>query len=637
MCGIVGVYSRQGLMENDHAIISRALDILRYRGPDASGVWSDNRVLIGHTRLAIIDPACGQQPWLEAGSRVVLSYNGELYNYLELRRMLESKGYAFRTNCDTEVLFYAYAEWGESCLEKLRGIFAFAVMDPANDCLWLVRDHLGVKPLYYQRTPARLSFASSLAAILTMQAEAPRWWQPAVAHYLMTSRTEIGNATLFQGVHNLEPGTFLRLALSSGEVITKRYWNLPKVTAADKPEAPIATAKARVVDLLDQSCREQLLSSDVPVGAFLSGGLDSAILCDSLRQEGAALTAYSIGYARDHYNEWPAMARTAERCGLNWVQVQATEEGFWEDCKALIAHKGGPLATPNEVPIYRMAEAFGKDCKVTLTGEGADEIFGGYSGPTFSAFDYDRSLGADGGVCSKALMRAYGKSQFQSRSEHFLLANSWLQPTELNRLFPGLDKDQNGLSAVESWYQDFFSGVKELTTFDAYLHLHARVNLEALLNRLDSSTMRASIEGRVPFTDHRIAEYLFTLPDHYKMRLSSVINSQQRASMNVFELDQAGAIETKRLLREAYVGRVDAEILARRKVSFPVPFMELLEGNLNPNLQAALSEAPALTSLLGATKGLMQSLEDAGTKKPLLAWLLLNLALTEKQWQVGRD
>lgn len=634
MCGILGFFRRDGLNPEDQSAALAAMDCLRFRGPDAIGSWTGEKVFLGHTRLSILDPESGQQPWVDEKTGGVLVYNGEIYNYRELRNQLEGRGHLFRTGCDTEVLWNSYLEWGECCLSRLRGIFAFAIMDPRKRRLWLVRDRLGVKPLYYHRCNDGFVFASSLAAILTMRQDSPRWSLPSIVHYLMTARTELGSGTLYESVYNLEPGTFLRLDLETGSFGIERYWSLPRISPEDKGEEDMERAAGQVRDLLDGSFREQHLSSDVPVGAFLSGGLDSAILSASVQREGAALTAYSIGYERDRYNEWQAMERTALRSGLNWKRVTATEENFWEDCELLIRNKGGALTTPNEVPIYRMAEAFGKDCKVTLTGEGADEIFGGYAGPTFAAFDFDRSMGLHGGVSQQALLRAYGRSRFSSRSEHFLIANTWFRKRELEVLLPAFAGCRDGLEAVEGWYSTRFDALSELSSLDAYLHIHARVNLEALLNRLDSSTMRASIEGRVPFTDHRLAEYVFSLPDSFKMGLSAGFAPDELGSKNAFELDQGGHIETKKLLRRAYQSRVDPEILRRPKVSFPVPFIELLGGVYKDRLDGLLRESAGLSSLLAGDGPLADSLAKAGPKSPMLSWLMLNLALTEKIWGV---
>jgi len=610
------------------------MERLRFRGPDAEGTWMNERVFLGHTRLAILDPGNGRQPWSDPDHGGILVYNGEIYNHRELRGALEARGWAFRTECDTEVLWYAYREWGESCLSRLRGIFAFAIMDPHLGKLWLVRDRLGVKPLYYHASKEGFAFASSLSAIHGLRKEAPRWAAGPLMHYLMTARPELGRETLFDSIYNLEPGTFLTLDIDSGTYSTERYWSLPRIAGKDKRDGDEASIRQEVLNLLGSSFREQHLSSDVPVGAFLSGGIDSAILSSSVQSEGAALTAYSIGYERENYNEWEAMSRTARRCGLNWKQVTATEAGFWEDCECLLDHKGSVLTTPNEVPIYQMAKALRQDCTVALTGEGADEIFGGYAGPTFAAFDYDRSRGACGGVSQEALLRAYGRSRFNSRSEHFLIANTWFRGSEVSALFPTFSDRGGGLQAVSGWYDERFAELAELTTLDAYLHLHVRVNLEALLNRLDSSTMRASVEGRVPFTDHRVVEYLFQLPDRYKMGCRAGLEASEVRSKNAFELDQAGWVETKRLLRSAYASRVDAEILRRRKVSFPVPFIELFAGAESERLKDLLRSSTGLPALLAEGQSLVDVLGKASGKAPLLSWLLFNLALIENKWGV---
>ena len=627
MCGIIGLFRRDGLRSDDDAKVDSAMRRIRLRGPDGSGSWSDGRVQLGHTRLAIVDPSAGQQPWIDEVSGTVLVFNGEIYNFAELRVELTQKGHVFQSNCDTEVLLFAYLEWGKACLERLRGIYAFALYDPRQEMLWLVRDRLGVKPLYYRSEGDSWLFASSLAGLNALSKAPPKWNADAVSHYLMTARTELGALTLYEDALSLEPGTCLTIALNEDSHAIEPYWSVPRVREEDKLDLPFEELAENCRDLLGSAIGEQLLSSDVPVGGFLSGGLDSAILCGEIGEKQQHFTAYSIGYGRNSYNEWEAMRCTAQANGLNWMRVEAAESDFWTDWNWLVGNRGVALSTPNEVPIFRMAQAFSKDCKVALTGEGADEIFGGYAGPTFCAFDYDRSR--SGAISEQALMRGYGVTQFGSRKEHFLRANSWMQSGEMSHLFPGLREATADFSGAADWYGSFFEATEALTTFDAYLHLHARVNLEGLLNRLDSSTMSASVEGRVPFTDHRLVELLFTLPDALKMRLQTKIGAKTLAEMNAFELDAAGAIQTKRLLRESFRERVPERILRRKKVSFPVPFLELLSGPLLSNAQEVLANAPALSDLLGIEE-LYAVLANGDPRSGLRAWLLVNLALAEQ-------
>jgi asparagine synthase (glutamine-hydrolysing) len=633
MCGIVGIYRKKGLSEQDTAALNRALAALAARGPDAEGRFAGQQITLGHRRLAVIDPAHGAQPWIDPQSGVVLVYNGEIYNFREIRTLLLARQHKFTSNCDTEVLVKAYLEWGKQCIHKFRGIFAFCVFDPQKNYLWLARDHLGVKPLYYKQEQEGLIFASSVSALHEASSHSPRWHQAALSHYLMTVRTNLGRQTLFQDIYSLLPGEEMTLDLESGQLSRRLYWQLPLVPESEKCHFDFESAATNLRHEFNQITQEQLVS-DVPLAGFLSGGLDSSILCASIQEmRPEKFHALSIGYDLDNYNEWDAMQITAQHSNLKWRKVRAKEEDFADDWARLIENKGLPLSTPNEIPIWRLSQAFRESFTVAMTGEGADEIFGGYAGPTFSALDYDRSLGMHGGVDPAALIRAYGTDQFSSRRKHFLHVNSWMKASAISKDFPGLSSSTSSpLSEVHAYYDSFFEQAEQLTTFDAYLHLHARINLEGLLNRLDSSTMLASVEGRVPFTDHRLAEKLFTMPDSFKMQTRIPI--EQLTQLNSFEIIQQGQLETKRLLRAAFKDQVSPEILARKKVSFPVPFIEWFQTSLRPAYHEALHSSPLLRALLTDKKRL-QLLNPEAPTDALLAWPLMNLALTEKRWNVS--
>ena len=248
-----------------------------------------------------------------------------------------------------------------------------------------------------------------------------------------------------------------------------------------------------------------------------------------------------------------------------------------------------------------------------MTGEGADEIFGGYAGPTYCAIDYDRSLGLYGGIEKSALIRGYGSKAFSSRREHFLVVNSWIKASKIERDFPGLYKQRSSpLAQVNQQYDGQFKKSEQLTTFDAYLHQHAQINLEGLLNRLDSSTMLASVEGRVPFTDHRLAEKLFKLPDSFKMRLHQNVKIESLQHLNSFEIIQHGQLETKRLLRAAFQNKISPSIMNRKKVSFPVPFIEWFQTSLQAPLPS--SHAP-----IAHNKPTTFQLQKARNFKPRIA------------------
>ncbi len=627
MCGIIGIFRRQGIRQGDEQALDCGMEQMARRGPDGEGRHRTPQVLLGHRRLAILDVSQGRQPWVDDASGVVLCYNGELYNFRELREELKSEGHVFRTDCDTEVLLAAYLQWGAECLHRLEGIFAFALLDPRRERLWLVRDRFGIKPLYYAKIADGLVFASSVAALLAFPEVGRRWDPAALVHYFLTIRTTLGEQTLLRQVCSLEPGRELRIGLGDGRWERRIYWSLPRLAASQKEQVSDLQQCARTVrERLDATVGRQLIS-DVPVGGFLSGGIDSSILMAAvLRHRTEGFGACSVGYPRSQYNEWNHVRRASDFHGVDCRELALREEDFRTDWEELIRFKGLPLSTPNEVPIRKLAESFGEQYTVALTGEGADEIFGGYAGPTFCAYDYERSLGREGGIAEPALQRAYGTSRFSGRQDHFFRVNSWIDLERQKRELPGLHA-ADAERTVLDWYAERFEETAACSTFDAYLHLHVRVNLEGLLNRLDSSTMYASVEGRVPFTDTETAAWVFSLPDEVKMALCDDIPAHERHWRTSFDLIGRDAVETKRLLRMAYADRVDRRILERRKVSFPVPFQEWMEGPLLEPSRSLLRESAVVSHLRGPGKGLERI-------DGMMGWPMLNLALMEKIWKV---
>ena len=607
------------------------MERLRARGPDGAGRIAFPGLLLGHRRLAILDPEQGSQPMADSGSGVVLSYNGEIYNFEELRSRLKARGVLLRTHCDTEMVLQAYLEWGEACLEQLEGMFAFAVYDPRVDQLWLVRDRLGVKPLYFVEKGDWLAFASSVAALLELNEVDPAVDRTALSHYLLTIRTSMGERTLLRDVKALQPGETLTLRRDGEGPRRRRYWALPVLPPQDREtEKAIDALAAEASVRLDEAVQRQLIS-DVPLGAFLSGGLDSSVLAASIvRSPEQAFHTCSVGYDEPGFNEWEHARKAARRHGIECREVVLNGDDFLGDWARLIDFKGLPLSTPNEVPIYRLAKVFGETCTVAMTGEGADELFGGYVGPTLSALDFDRAAAGPGRALRAALRERYGVDAFASRRDHFFRVNSWLSPRLQGELF--FPEAAIGLEKVMTHYDALFEQFQECSTFDAYLHVLAQVNLEGLLNRLDSSTMAASVEGRVPFTDHGLAAWLFSLPDSAKMVLRKNHRDAGRAeSLTSFDWHERGLVESKRLLRRGFAGRVDGDILGREKMSFPVPFMDWFNGRWRGVYRQALAESPLLENLLDPAirKALCA---EGGRVNAMVAWPLMNLVLMERVW-----
>ena len=629
MCGIIGVFAKESIHQHDINSVEAGVESLALRGPDGKGIHLGPGFCFGHRRLAILDPETGKQPWVDGDSGVVLTYNGEIYNFRELKEQLIQRGHQFVSSCDTEVLLKSYLEWGRDCLERFNGIFAFALFDPREDALWLVRDRLGVKPLYYHFYKSKLRFASSLKALFEFP-EIERTIDPsALLHYLKTIRTTLGNRTLVRDVFSLNPGEELWWK-RTGQLRTRLYWQMDILPESEKSQPDLAPAVDEARARVDEAVRDQLIS-DVPLGGFLSGGIDSSVLTSAAITGGSKqFGTFSVGYEESGFNEWEYVRKAVSYYDVPNKEIQLRGDEYLSDWEWLVSEKGLPLSAPNEVPIWHLAKSFRSRFCVALTGEGADEVFGGYVGPTFCAVDFDRSRGLLGSVEDKALHRLYGRSQFESRMAHFSGVNSWLSDDKLNGLLETHWLPQGDGNQVDQYYRELFKSLEKCTTFDAYLRVHLRINLEGLLSRLDTSTMAASVEGRVPFTDHRLVEWVYSLPDHFKMDLVSGTNWDALSRKNSFEISDEGGVDSKRLLRSAFKDRVSSSILNRPKMSFPVPFTDWFSTLLKEPFRDYINESSAIEWMVSPAA--RSSLLTHPAPDPMLAWPLMNLAMWQKQF-----
>lgn len=626
MCGIAGFFGWDRQSPVPESALKRASDSMALRGPDAAGVCGGSGFQFVHRRLSIIDLTGGTQPLTDPDSGLVLTYNGEIYNFRELRTELAAKGHVFETHCDTEVVLRAWIEWGSACMDRLRGIFAFAVYDPRSDELFLVRDRMGVKPLYYACTQDGIVFASTVTALLSFDGVGRKPDDAALMHYMMTIRSVMGSHTLFESIKTLEAGTFGRARRGSMALDVSAYWNFPVVSQGETCSASEEELTERVEHMVRESVHEQMVS-DVPLGGFLSGGIDSTIIA-SVASSFGEFGAYSVGYDDYDCHEWPYVRQAAEAFGVNCRELHLELGDYIQTWRFLLAQKGMPLSTPNEVPIYRLARALRQDYTVALSGEGADEIFGGYVIPYFSSFDYDRSAADASPQVQRAMMRLYGQPGFGDHAEHHFLLNSWIQPRLRSQILnPDFDRRA---ADVTDHYRGLFARFDGCSTLDKQMHVHARVNLEGLLNRVDSSTMAASVEARVPFTDHRLAELLFTTPDAYRIHWAGEAERIRARVMNAAEIDRYQLVESKRLLRSAFSKQVPESILTRRKVSFAVPFREWLGGPLRSQVGGWIRES-SLVERLVCPEAIEELLDGpGGAMAGMILWPLANLALWER-------
>lgn len=633
MCGIAGYRRFETKRDATHwnARLARASEQMRLRGPDDKGFYTAPGLGLAHRRLSIIDPAGGQQPLIDPETGAVIVFNGEIYNFDELRATLGGANHPFRTHSDTEVLLRAFITWGPACLDRLLGMFAFAVYTPADGAMFLARDRLGVKPLFWSADRDGFCFASSPRALQSLLPRTPTLNPAAVSHYLSTIRVNLGSETLLREIQLLEPGHWMRVS-ASGDKVVQCYWTPPCTAEGEKPVRSMESAIGELRPLMQDALQKRLIS-DVPLGGFLSGGLDSTIIA-SLASElsGQKYHAYSVGYAQSGYNEWPFIDMAASAYGMRCRNIELDPRDYADQWEFLIRSHGWPLSTPNEVPIYMLSKALKEEYTVALSGEGADEVFGGYTIPYFAAYDFNRAARsrldpANHSEIDQAILRGYGQDHLPDlTTQHFLL-NSWLSAPEKSAcLHPDALIEMDEDRKMENYYRNLYDRNAHATTLDRIMQVHLRVNLEGLLLRVDSSSMAASVETRVPFTDHRLIEFAFLLSDEQRLRWKSPEAEARCASMNVSEIVADNALESKVVLRQAFANRVPRAILDRPKVSFPVPVFDWMNSWMQPRIREIIAGSP-LRSTLFRPEVMNAWLSEEIQIHPMKLWPIANLCL----------
>ncbi len=572
MCGIVGLFTPNNTATPD---LAAARDRLTHRGPDEQGSYAAPGIYLGARRLAIIDVAHGQQPLATEGEAVWAIQNGEIYNYLALRAELEALGHVFRTHGDTEVIAHAYEQWGAACATHLRGITAFAVWDTRRRRLLLGRDRFGVKPLYYTHLPGGgLAFASEIQPLLDLRQTA----QPdrAALRALFAVGFIPGPHTAFDGIHKL-PAAHTLLA-EGGRVALTRYWDVP-APPAPNGHAPRVPSYGEAVEglktHLERAVREQRMS-EVPLGALISGGLDSTSIAALLQGLSAErLHTFNIGFEAEGYDEARFAALAAQHLGTQHHQVRFTEADF-DRYPEVLAHLEEPQTAATALPIYLLYEA----CRaaglvVILTGEGADELLGGYHWFQGDA-QAQRLLGLPGPLRalvadSPAKISQAGRRVLRSGERDVLRRYTiWQRPgvSSLAVLAPALFETAD---LLDDWPQTLGGAAAGRDAFRQFQYYETHTRLVDFINfEVDRMSMANSIEARVPFLDHELWEYAAQLPTSYLM----------------------GKGEPKGLLRAAMKDKLPPEILARRKQGLAAPHAAWLRRPRLPDwAEAALSDA----------------------------------------------
>lgn len=547
MCGIASIINL-GHNTNpiDRRFVERMRDRITHRGPDNSGLWSNERACIGHRRLSIIDPTpSGNQPMVSADDRYILAYNGELYNDQDLRVELASMGVCFRSSCDTETLLQALITWGDDAIVRLRGMYAFVLLDTHTNKVTLARDPLGIKPLYYAvmgtGTHQQLLICSEIAGLLE-HPELPRTPDPVtLSAYLSSIRTTLGDRTMYRAIRTIKPGDWITIDLNEpSDAIHRNWWDLSHT---------VPTQGIR------QSIEESVhrhLRSDVPMCALLSGGIDSAITTSIAMRSLGELHTYCAGARSDGFDDDFAYARQmADFLGTTHHEIEVTQDQFVQQLPQMIATLGYPVSTPNEIAIHAVARALrARGHIVTLSGEGADELFGGYV-PVMQQ-------------CAAHIATLTDPAHDPDGGLFHLRVNAWisdeLKPSVLNPVrLAEADNDEQ----LRAHYQRVFQSVHSRSATDsplqAHLQFQRRMNLPNLLQRLDTATMLAGVEGRTPFADTEVAIAAQALPMSRKF------------------MQEGDSIHSKIALREAFRTELPESIVNRPKASFPLPFQQWLD------------------------------------------------------------
>ena len=582
MCGICGKFAFDSQATVSHSLVKAMADSIRHRGPDDEGYYVAGQVGLGFRRLSIIDLKSGHQPLANEDDSIWIVFNGEIYNYQELRAFLIEKGHTFKTRTDTEVIVHLYEEFGPACLEKLRGMFSFAIWDQNAKTLFLARDRVGIKPLYYHLTSTALVFASEIKAILA-DPSVDREVAPEFIDRFLTFQYMPGEATLLKGIQKLAPGHYL--LVKDGQAVIRQYWDLQFAEAAQ--DKSVEQAEAELLKLLAETVGQHMIA-DVPVGILLSGGVDSTgVLSLAADHTDKKISTFTVGFSGEHFaDERPYARLAAERYGTDHHEMTISAGDFASFMPKYVWHMEEPICEPPAIALYYVSKLARDHVTVLLSGEGGDEAFAGYS--NYRNLVWLERIKRGGPLLNSALAggMSLGKSLFgMSRFDKYVpLMQDRFPDYYYSRTSNPHRTTGNGLGGV---YSTDFRGaidrelsiepmralqsrVRGLSTLDAMLYIDTKTWLpDDLLIKADKMTMANSIELRVPLLDHKVLEFAASLPSRLKLN----------------------GLKTKFILKKALSSRIPKEIRDRKKTGFPVPYESWLRTDLKDLVWDVLTDS----------------------------------------------
>jgi len=622
MCGIAGFLSANKNVDRD--LIRSMTDRIAHRGPDGSGFFCDDFVALGHRRLSIIDVAGGHQPMGNEDGRFQIIFNGEIFNHGQLRPALEAAGHRYQTRCDTETIIHSFEQYGEDCVTKYRGMFSFAIWDTESRTLFCARDRLGIKPFYYWTDGLTFVFGSEIKALLMHPAVSAEFDEKNLPEYLAFGYLS-GEETMFRGIRKLMPGHTMNVQVTASRTLAisqKQYWDVPApVASAEKDDrAWIEECRRRVDETV-----EMRLMSDVPLGMFLSGGIDSSTIAALMKRivpSDQKIKTFSVGYREVEYSELGFARELADEIGTNHHEVTLGMDEFFNQLPSLIWHEDEPIVWPSSVSLYFVSKLASEEVKVVLTGEGADELFGGYGRYQYYAMN-DKYAGVYGmlpGVLRKGIRNLVAGSSLlpadlRRKAQHTFVGRELsFESLFLDNFYSAFStEDQQGLTKQHfqagSAYAEYMGYRNKRANADPLtqlLYADQKTYLVELLMKQDQMSMACSIESCVPFLDHPLVEFAAQVPAHLKIREG----------------------RGKYILRKAVEDLLPQNTLTRKKMGFPTPLKNWL---LDPR-------ANALYTKLQEPDGFIASYLDMGRVKTMIEqhrnrtidatdriWRLLNL------------
>jgi asparagine synthase (glutamine-hydrolysing) len=630
MCGICGIFFSERDWHAKRDALARMNSRIVHRGPDDEGFFVEENVGLAMRRLSIIDLKSGHQPLANENQDVWIVFNGEIYNHAQLRTQLEAKGHRYRTRSDTETIVHLYEEYGRDCVKHLRGMFAFVIWDRRKRGLFVARDRLGIKPFYYRWDGKSFLFGSEIKAILAYPEIAAEFNRGTLAEYLAFGYIT-GPETMFAGIRKLMPGHTLEL-VEGGEPKIERYWDL--TTEPDR-EPQSHEYYVRTYREMLESAVESHLMSDVPLGVFLSGGLDSsavAALTAKIRND--RIQTFAVGYGEEEFSELPYARQVAEHIRSDHHEVRLSREEFFRTLPQLIWHEDEPIVWPSSVALYHVARLARERVTVVLTGEGSDETLAGYTRYAWTLLNsrMDRTY--------RALTPSFLRTSLQA------VIGAAPLPATIHRKLEHTFLMRNGESWPSFYFDNFYSAfsaneLSELLTRGALdtaghaydgsmqawerssgdmLHrlLYTDINgyLIELLMKQDQMSMAASIESRVPFLDHPLVEFTARIPASQQIR----------------------GLAGKFILKEAVADLLPREIIYRKKMGFPTPWAYWLGGSQLREIERLLLEPRTEARRLFRPQAIQQIFAEHRAKHRdhgNRIWRLLNLELWQRVFMDG--